>query len=131
MKDPTVDSHACQRSESSDPSHASHHSLPQCSAEDLAAGVLSRLNFIGSSMLQVALVTADSSIISLRKLGRSQGVFNGVILDWEQAGCRSVRSAVHWMGCCGGKMAWAGEDAEKHVCRYQITWLDVMFLVSK
>lgn len=81
--------------------------------------------------LQEALVTADSSIISLQKLGRSEGVFNEVILDWEQAGSRSGRSATHWTGCYGGKMALAGEDAEKDVCRCLITWLDVMFLVSK
>lgn len=38
---------------------------------------------------------------------------------------------MHWVGCYGGKVAWAGEEAEKDVCRCRITWLDVMFLMSK
>lgn len=38
MKDPTVDSHACHRAKSGDPSHAGHPPLPRRSAEDVAAG---------------------------------------------------------------------------------------------
>lgn len=40
MKDPTVDSHACHRVKSGDPSRAGHPSLPLRSAEDMAAGRL-------------------------------------------------------------------------------------------
>lgn len=37
MKDPTVDSHACHRAKSGDPSDGSHPSLPQRSMGDMAA----------------------------------------------------------------------------------------------
>lgn len=64
MKDLTVYSHACHRTNSGDPSHAGHHSRPQCWAGDVAAGALSRLNFRGSCMLQVALFTTGGCIFS-------------------------------------------------------------------
>lgn len=75
MKDLTVDSHACHRAKSSDPSHTGHPSRPQRWAGDVAAGALSRLNF-RSSTLQVALFTTGGSIFS-QKLGRSQEIFLG------------------------------------------------------
>jgi len=77
MKDPTVDSHACHRAKSGDPSCAGHPSLPRCRAEDVTAGALSRLRFRGSSALRVALVTTGGCVLCLRKLGSSQEVFLG------------------------------------------------------
>lgn len=82
-------------------------------------------------MLWVTLVTVGSCVISFQKLGWSQEVCYGIILDQEQTDCRSSSSAAHWMGCDGGKVTWAGEDAEKDACRGPIIWLDMMFLVSK
>lgn len=48
--------------------------------------------------LSVALVTTGPCVISLQKLGRSQDVLYGVILDWDHTGHRRSSSAVHWMG---------------------------------
>lgn len=77
MKDPTVDSYACHKAKSGDLSHAGHPSFPRRRAGDVAARALSRLNFRGSSVLKVALVTTGGCVISSQKVGSSQEVFLG------------------------------------------------------
>lgn len=97
MKDPTVDSHACHKAKSGDPSHAGHPSIPpslgmQLPGFELAAFLAELQREWG---LLVALVTTSPCVISLQKLGRSQDVLNGIILDCGQTGHRRSSSAVH------------------------------------